>query len=452
MYQTNGKMSSNTSNVTLWGAQTQIWNAMYHSKKNVLAVVPVGSGKSFLASLFLSIAATTPKMHQGRDLLCVAPTYGELERAIWSPLKKTCMNTFGLQDEKNINNSKKTITFQNGIKIYCVSAETGLKGINASIIVADEAAEYSEETLQELTNRIRPAVGDPTSGGRMILISTPEGKNAFYKMYEDARAHPEDWIVIHLDYKQMKSQSKAWIEKQKYQLSPLKFKKDFECDWGTVEDMFYYAWNKHYISDDNLHKIEDRKTQLYSFHDFNKKCMTAIVAQVIGQTGTDNGRIEVLKSYAIESCSTEQLAIKIKSDFMNRSIHTIMDMSGAQTNRDTTSAFGVTDKTILEKHGFRVINTRNGNPLISDTDNSANAFINQGRLLVPYYEKQLIESLETYHYEDASRKALVKYKEANLMHIDGLGDCLRYGIHHLFPLRKEFVKSANPARFGHGLA
>ena len=445
-------INNNIHNIELIGAQTLLWNAMYNSKKNVIAVVPVGSGKSFLAALLLPIVATTPEMNMGRDLLCIAPTYGELERSIWSPLKKSCLEVFGLKDETQINNSKKTITFPNGVKIYCVSAESGLKGINASLIVADEAAEYSEEALQELTNRIRPAVGSPESSGRMILISTPEGKNAFYKMYVEALEHPDKWEVIHLNYLQMQSQSKSWIEEQRYLLSPLKFKKDMMCDWGSVEDQFFMEWKKIYLSNNYHNPIIDRKSTLYSFHDFNKKRMTAIVAQVDGLVGSANGRIEVLKSYAIESCSTEQLAIRIKADFPNRNIQCIMDMSGAQTNRDTTSPFGVTDKTILEKHGFRIINTRNGNPLISDTDNSSNAFINQGRLSVSEDDDLLIEALETYHFEDASRKALVKYKEPKLMHIDGLGDCLRYGIHHLFPMKKEFVKNPNPVRFGHGIA
>jgi hypothetical protein len=30
--------------------------------------------------------------------------------------------------------------------------------------------------------------------------------------------------------------------------------------------------------------------------------------------------------------------------------------------------------------------------------------------------------LETYHFEDGTRKSLVKYREARYMHIDGLGD------------------------------
>jgi hypothetical protein len=131
------------------------------------------------------------------------------------------------------------------------------------------------------------------------------------------------------------------------------------------------------------------------------------------------------------------MAQAIRYDFPQRTIQTIMDMSGSQLNRDTTSQFGVTDKTILEKYGFRIVNTRNSNPLIADTDNSANAFINQGRLKIWQGETKLLDALETYHYEDGTRKRLVKYSDAKYAHIDGLGDCIRYGIHYLFPMTHE---------------
>jgi hypothetical protein len=422
---------SNTHNIKLYGAQADIWDAMINSRKNIIAVVPVGSGKTFLASLLLPIVATTPTLNMGRDVVYSAPTYPMIDRIMWNPLKKVCMEQYGLKDETHINNSKKIITFPDAGRIMCLSAETGLKGINAGLIVCDEAAEFSEESLQELTNRIRPAVGDPTSGGRMILISTPEGKNAFHKMYENALLHPDEWIVFHYTYEQMKSQSKAWVEKQRYLLSPLKFEKDLMCGWGAVEDQFYYSWKRSMA----VLETKDRGKDLYTFHDFNKRVMCAIVAQVVGESHTAKGKIEILKSYAIKDCGTEQLAQTIRQDFPKRQINSIMDMSGAQVNRDTTSVFGVTDRTILEKYGFRIVNGRKSNPLISDTDNSANAFINQGRLAVPINEGQLLDAMETYHYVDATRKELVKYTEADLAHIDGLGDCVRYGIHHLFPMQ-----------------
>ena len=33
----------------------------------------------------------------------------------------------------------------------------------------------------------------------------------------------------------------------------------------------------------------------------------------------------------------------------------------------------------------------------------------------------------------------MKYTEQRYAHIDGLGDCLRYGIHHLFPIQHDDI-------------
>lgn len=423
---------SNQHDITLWGAQDEVWRAML-SDKNVCAVVPIGSGKSFLASLLLPIAATTPSMHRGRDILYVAPTAPMISRIIWKDLKQRCITMWGLEDEKDINNSSKTITFPNGIRIFCLSAETGLKGINASLIVCDEAAEFSDEALQELSNRIRPRPGDEESQGRIILISTPEGKNAFYDWYQHALAHPEKWIVLHKTWEQMRVQPRKWIEEQRYLLSPLKFNKDLMCDWGSVQDQFFYSWRRTMAIPT---ATVDRGRELYSFHDFNKRVMCAVVAQIVdGEAHSQKGKIEILKSYAIPDCGTEGIAQRIRADFPHRTIQAIMDRSGSHLNRDTTSAFGITDQTILEKYGFRIVNTAKSNPLVSDTDNSSNAFINQNRLIIPDSETKLLDAMETYHYEDSSRKQLVKYSDPKYAHIDGLGDCIRYGIHHLFRLQ-----------------
>ena len=422
---------SNQVNLTLYGAQQEVWNAMM-SDKNCVLVLPIGSGKSFLSSWILPIAATTPHMHKGRDILYVAPTSPMVNRIIWKNLKDRCIHLWGLKDEQDINNSSKTITFPNGIRIFCLSAETGLKGINASLIVADEAAEFNQEALQELTNRTRPIPGQYDTKGRMIFISTPEGKNPFYDLYEYALTNPQDWIVMHKNWQSMRVQPRSWIEEQQKILSPLKFAKDLMCDWGSVEDQFFYTFNIH----DHTGEVRDWGKDLFTYHDFNKRRMCAIVAQVYHE-GKSDGRIEVLKSYAIPDCGTEGIAEAIRRDFPRRRISSIIDMSGTQVNRDTTSPFGITDRIILEKYGFTIVNSRLNNPLIADTDNSTNSFIKRGGLKVPEHDQLLLDALTTYHFEDGTRKKLVKYQEQKYAHIDGLGDALRYGIHHLFPVRHD---------------
>jgi hypothetical protein len=429
-------------NVPLFGEQKTILQDWLTTDKHCINIVPVGSGKTFLASIALPIFATDVRYHKGKDIIYSAPTGAMIKSLIWEPLKRSCIEYFGLEDQKHINNSELTIKFPNGVFIRCKSAEQreNLRGLNVGIWVADEAALYTQDTLQEITNRLRPKVGQPDTFGRLIVISTPNGNGPLYDLYEMALKLPDKYIVRHLNYLQMRSGNRDFIETQQKILSPLKFQQDYMCSWDVVENQFFYTWNKHKYCVD---EIKDRMGDLYSFHDFNKRRMTAIVAQVTNP-GKLDGKIEVLKSYAINDCSTEGIAQAIRVDFPRRRINSIIDMSGTQVNRDTTSPFGITDRILLERYGFTIVNNRNNNPLIADTDNTSNAFINRGGLVVQKDDKILLESLGTYHFEDGSRKKLVKYTEQQYAHIDGLGDCIRYGIHHLFPIHHEQMDHGMP--------
>ena len=423
-------------NVPLYGEQSTILQDWLTTNKHCIDIVPVGSGKTFLAAIALPIFATDERYHKGKDIIYSAPTGAMIKSLIWEPLKKSCQTYFGLKDGSDINNSELTIKFPNGVFIRCKSAEQreNLRGLNVGIWIADEAALYTQDTLQEITNRLRPRVGTPDTQGRLVVISTPNGTGPLHDLFQLALASPDKYAVRHYNYLQMRSGNKNFIEEQKRIISPLKFNQDYMCQWESVSDAFYYTWDKTKYTRD----VVDRGGDLYTFHDFNKRVMCATVAQV-HKSGLKNGNIEILKSYAIPDCSTEGIAQAIRLDFPKRRINSIIDMSGTQVNRDTTSPFGVTDRIILEKYGFTIVNSRKVNPLVSDTDNTANAFINRGGLIVKPEDKFLLEALTTYHFEDGTRKRLVKYTEQKYAHIDGLGDCIRYGIHHLFPITHDSI-------------
>jgi len=363
----------NNIEIPLYGEQNTILRDWLTTDKHCVDIVPVGSGKTFLAAIALPLFASDPRYHKGKDIIYSAPTGAMIKSLIWEPLKHSCINHFGLVDGKDINNS-----------------------------------------------------------GRLIVISTPNGTGPLHDLFTLALENPEKYIVRHYNYLQMRSGNREFIEEQKRIISPLKFNQDYMCQWESVSDAFFYTWDRHKYT----REIKDFGGDLWTFHDFNKRVMTAVVAQVKKQ-GHRDGTIEILKSYAIPDCSTEGIASAIREDFPKRRINSIIDMSGTQVNRDTTSPFGVTDRIILEKYGFTISNTRKSNPLVTDTDNTSNAFINRGGLVVSPDDKFLLEALQTYHFEDGSRKKLVKYTESRYAHIDGLGDCIRYGIHYLFPIQHE---------------
>jgi len=418
-----------TTQITLYGKQNEIFHDWLTDTRHVMTVVPVGSGKSFMAAWFLAIAAATPAHHQGRDVIYSAPTLNMAKTIVWPKLKEIIQTHWRLSD-RAFNNSELTVTWPAGNFIRIKSAEQrqNLRGINSSIWVLDEAALYTAEVLQEISNRLRPAVGDASSAGRMIVITTPHGRGAFYDMYQSASKNTSQWRIHHYDYRAMGSGDPVFIESQRDMLSSLKFNQDFMCSFESINNQFFYEFS----SSKHTARVNDTGGDLYTFHDFNKRVATAIVAQVT-EPYTNTGTIHVLRSYAIDNCGTEQMAQLIRADYPQRRIYSVIDQTGSHVNRDTTSPFGVTDRTLLEKYAFTIINNSRTNPLIVDTDNSSNHFIRGGRLTVDPAATRLIEALNSYHYTDAERRHLVKYND-KYAYIDGLGDCMRYGIHHLFQL------------------
>jgi hypothetical protein len=424
----------NLIDIPLYGEQSTVLQDWLTTDKHCIDILHAGSGKTFLAAIALPIFATDERYHKGKDIIYSAPTGSMIKSLIWEPLKYSCIKYFGLKDGTDINNSELTIKFPNGVFIRCKSAEQreNLRGLNVGIWVADEAALYTQDTLQEITNRLRPKVGQANTQGRLIVISTPNGTGPLFDLFKLALQMPDKYVVRHLNYLEMRSGNKEFIEEQKRILSPLKFAQDYMVNWESVADQMFYTFNKH----KHTRKVVDRQGDLYTFHDFNKRKMCAVVAQVT-KPGQLDGTIEILKTYAIYDCSTEGIAQAIREDFPKRRIYSVIDMSGSQVNRDTTSAFGITDKILLEKYGFQIVNSRKSNPLISDTDNTSNAFIARNGLVIDPDDQLLLEAMTTYHFEDGTRKKLVKYMEAKYAHVDGLGDCIRYGIHHLFPIQHE---------------
>ena len=103
----------------------------------------------------------------------------------------------------------------------------------------------------------------------------------------------------------------SFIEEQKKMISPLKFEQDYMCSWESVQDQFFYTFNRA----KHCRDIFDNLGDIYTFHDFNKRVMCATVAQVTNP-GDMKGTIEILKSYAIKNCSTEELAKQIQKHFV----------------------------------------------------------------------------------------------------------------------------------------
>lgn len=118
---------------------------------------------------------------QGGRVAWIVPTYRN-GRALWRWAENT---TAGLRKLNlcRTNRSERLIDFANGgmFGIFSADSEDSIRGEAFHLAILDEAARIAESAW---TDAIQPTLAD--FGGDAILISTPRGRNWFYREYMNA--------------------------------------------------------------------------------------------------------------------------------------------------------------------------------------------------------------------------------------------------------------------------
>jgi len=139
-------------------------------------IVAIGrqSGKSLLAmNLVLDWSINNPLS----TILWVSPVYSQTTK-VQKELFKALVDT-GIVD--SCNYSENIITLKNGSEIIFRSAERydNIRGYTIDYCIIDEAAFIKEEAW---TEAIKPTL--LVRGKKCLFLSTPKGKNWFYKLYQ----------------------------------------------------------------------------------------------------------------------------------------------------------------------------------------------------------------------------------------------------------------------------
>ena len=115
----------------------------------------------------------------------IAPTYRN-SRPLWRAAEKAVAP---VADKLTVRKAEREIVFPSGGALYVYSADNpdAIRGMAFDVVIVDEASRVTEEAW---TDAIQPTLAD--RGGRAILISTPHGRNWFYREWLRGRQHTAD--------------------------------------------------------------------------------------------------------------------------------------------------------------------------------------------------------------------------------------------------------------------
>lgn len=163
----------------------------------------------------------------------IAPLYKQAKAVAWDYLQQYTRAIPGMQ----FNQSELRADFPNGgrISLYGADNPDSLRGIYLDAVALDEFAQMSEAVWDKI---IRPVLSDRE--GRATFIGTPEGHNAFFKIYEQYKNDPEWFTRIHRASETGYVAQKELDDARK-QMSEDAYAQEYECSWTAAIQGSYYG-------------------------------------------------------------------------------------------------------------------------------------------------------------------------------------------------------------------
>jgi hypothetical protein len=223
--------------------QKKFLAVMNRKFKNAFLVWHRRAGKDLTAFNFL-IKESQKKV--GTYIYCM-PTFSQCKRNIWDAITTDGTKFLDCIPEEILeskNESELQLKFKNGSIIQLASAEKydRLRGINARGFILSEFAYMHPNVLKV----IGPVLLE--SGGFLVILTTPKGKNHAYTLWEQVSKYPDTWFTELLSVRMTKnfdgtpvmSEEAVKAEQRERGLTDEEVKAEYYCSFeGAISGTYY---------------------------------------------------------------------------------------------------------------------------------------------------------------------------------------------------------------------
>lgn len=189
-------------------------------------------GKTVLAINQLIRCALTCKKDRPR-FAYLAPTYRQGKAIAWDYVQHYCRPIPGVE----FNQSELRADFPNKgqLRIYGADSPDALRGIYLDGVVLDEYGLMPGNVFSEV---LRPALSDRV--GWAFFIGTPNGKNQFYDVVQQAKTTPE-WAFAEYKASQTGLIAESELKAARAVMTQDEYQQEFECSFEAAVKGAIYA-------------------------------------------------------------------------------------------------------------------------------------------------------------------------------------------------------------------
>ena len=137
--------------------------------------------------------------------------------------------------------NKGSLELENGSKIIASStSSSAIRGFSFSCILLDEFAHVQRHIADEFIRSVYPTISSGKET-KVIIVSTPNGFNMFYKYWNDAENGTNDFVPFKVHWTAVPDRDKKWKNKIESTIGSDAFRQEYEAEFlGSSNTLVSY--------------------------------------------------------------------------------------------------------------------------------------------------------------------------------------------------------------------
>lgn len=133
--------------------------------------------------------------------------------------------------------NKLSISLENGSKVVASStSSSAVRGDSFNFLLLDEFAFVPTNIADDFFSSVYPTISSGKTS-KVVIVSTPNGMNSFYKLWKDAKAGRNNYKTVEAFWYDVPGRDKKWAEETKRSLAgERQWIAEYECEFLGSED------------------------------------------------------------------------------------------------------------------------------------------------------------------------------------------------------------------------
>ena len=180
--------------------------------------------------------------------IAILANKGSLARDILSRLQLAYENLPKFLQQGVLIWNKGNIELENGSKIIASStSSSAIRGGTYNMILLDEFAFVPPNIADEFMASVYPTISSGKST-KIVVVSTPNGLNHFYKMWEDANSGKNNYVPVSVHWKDVPGRDDEWKEETIRNIGRERWAQEFEGEFvGGTNTLINAAYLKNLV-------------------------------------------------------------------------------------------------------------------------------------------------------------------------------------------------------------